>query len=175
MKADGLDEVRTEPVMVPRWVRGHEAAEIVDPPRHPLDILGLAARSPRRRAVLKPTCCRSTVFDDLRAKQAEARGRIVLFDVAYTNYQETVTYRTAGARAAAGYGARCGARQVHRSHRPSHDAHRQCGVHGRSEADTGGGDFRRGCQSHRSADGGRQKVRVRMVTSGVTHPDVLIR
>ena len=28
MKADGLENVRTEPVMVPRWVRGHERAEL---------------------------------------------------------------------------------------------------------------------------------------------------
>src|SRR5688572_8175262 len=27
MKADGLENVHTEPVMVPRWIRGHESAE----------------------------------------------------------------------------------------------------------------------------------------------------
>src|SRR5262245_31412963 len=41
MKADGLENVRTEPVMVPRWTRGREQAEIVDPPHHDLAILGL--------------------------------------------------------------------------------------------------------------------------------------
>src|SRR5688572_831070 len=41
MKRDGLENVRTEPVMVPRWVRGRESAEIVAPPRHELAILGL--------------------------------------------------------------------------------------------------------------------------------------
>jgi carboxypeptidase Q len=46
-----------------------------------------------------------TSFDDLRARQADARGRIVLFDVAYTNYSDTVAFRTGGARAAALYGA----------------------------------------------------------------------
>ena len=40
MKADGLENVRTERVMVPHWVRGREAAEIVDPPRHQIPILG---------------------------------------------------------------------------------------------------------------------------------------
>src|SRR5262245_6085350 len=29
LKADGLDNVRTERVMVPRWVRGRESAEII--------------------------------------------------------------------------------------------------------------------------------------------------
>src|SRR5262245_1815964 len=41
MKKDGLENVAVEPVMVPKWVRGRESAEIVDPPRHALSILGL--------------------------------------------------------------------------------------------------------------------------------------
>jgi carboxypeptidase Q len=41
MKADGLENVHTEPVMVPRWTRGPESAEIVDPPLHPIAMLGL--------------------------------------------------------------------------------------------------------------------------------------
>src|SRR5215471_17481226 len=41
MKKDGLDNVHTERVMVPHWVRGRESAEIVDPPRHSITILGL--------------------------------------------------------------------------------------------------------------------------------------
>src|SRR5215216_6331002 len=41
MKADGLENVRAERVMVPRWIRGRESAEIVDPSRHQLAILGL--------------------------------------------------------------------------------------------------------------------------------------
>src|SRR5688572_25224835 len=40
MKADGFENVRKEPVMVPRWVRGRESAEIVDPPRSPVAMLG---------------------------------------------------------------------------------------------------------------------------------------
>ena len=33
MKRDGLEDVHTERVMVPRWVRGLESAEIVEPAR----------------------------------------------------------------------------------------------------------------------------------------------
>ena len=34
-----------------------------------------------------------TSFDDLKARAAEARGKIVLFDVPFTNYGATVQYR----------------------------------------------------------------------------------
>src|SRR5215213_8557702 len=39
MKKDGLENVHTEKVMVPKWTRGRESAEIIDPPRHALTIL----------------------------------------------------------------------------------------------------------------------------------------
>src|SRR5437588_4732851 len=34
MKRDGLDNVHTERVMVPKWIRGSESAMIVEPARH---------------------------------------------------------------------------------------------------------------------------------------------
>jgi carboxypeptidase Q len=44
-------------------------------------------------------------FEDLDAHASQARGRIVLFNVAYTNYGETVRFRSAGASRAARHGA----------------------------------------------------------------------
>src|SRR5262245_4368765 len=41
MTRDGLENVHTERVMVPKWVRGNESAEIVEPARHPMAMLGL--------------------------------------------------------------------------------------------------------------------------------------
>src|SRR5882672_6048854 len=41
MKRDGLENVHTERVMVPKWVRGSESAEMVEPARHPMVMLGL--------------------------------------------------------------------------------------------------------------------------------------
>jgi carboxypeptidase Q len=105
MKADGLENVRTEPVIVPRWTRGHESAEVVDPPGSPLTILGLGGTAATPPGGIEAEVLPVTGFDDLRARQAEARGRIVLFDVPYTTYSETVSYRTGGARTAALYGA----------------------------------------------------------------------
>src|SRR5712671_951285 len=39
MRADGLENVRGEPVMVPHWVRGEESAELLTPRRTPMAIL----------------------------------------------------------------------------------------------------------------------------------------
>jgi carboxypeptidase Q len=46
-----------------------------------------------------------TSFDELRSRAADARGKIVLFDVPFTTYRETVRYRVEGASAAARVGA----------------------------------------------------------------------
>lgn len=105
MKADGLENVRTEHVMVPKWVRGRERAEIVDPPRHEVAMLGLGGTVATPPGGIEADVLPVTSFDDLRAKANEARGRIVLFNVPYSTYAETVTYRTGGARMAAQYGA----------------------------------------------------------------------
>jgi carboxypeptidase Q len=105
MKADGLENVHTEPVMVPRWVRGREHAEIVEPPHHDLAVLGLGGTVATPTGGLEAELLVVSSFDDLRSRAADARGKIVLFDVAYGGYAETVTYRNGGARAAAQAGA----------------------------------------------------------------------
>jgi carboxypeptidase Q len=105
MKADGLDNVRTERVMVPHWVRGAESAEIVDPPRHPIVMLGLGGTVATPPGGLEADVLPVSSFDDLRNKRVHVAGRIVLFDVPYTTYAETMSYRTGGARLAAEYGA----------------------------------------------------------------------
>src|SRR5207248_5016362 len=44
-------------------------------------------------------------FEELEAQAADLRGKIVLLNVAYTNYSETSRYRRAGASRAARHGA----------------------------------------------------------------------
>ena len=105
MKADGLDSVHTERVMVPRWVRGRESAEIIDPTRSTVTVVGLGGSVGTSPAGLEAEVLVVTSFDDLRGKAVDARGRIVLFNVPFSGYSETVTYRTDGARAAAQHGA----------------------------------------------------------------------
>src|SRR5689334_16425097 len=43
MKADGLENVHKEPVMVPKWVRGAESLDLVTPVRQRLVMLGLGS------------------------------------------------------------------------------------------------------------------------------------
>ena len=105
MRADGLENVRAERVMVPKWIRGHESAEIVDPAHHRLEILGLGGTVATPPEGIEGDVLAVSSFDDLRAKAGMARGRIVFFNVPYVGYSETVTYRTGGARAAAQHGA----------------------------------------------------------------------
>jgi carboxypeptidase Q len=56
MKKDGLDNVRTEPVMVPHWVRGVERGEILGTPPQKLDVLGLGGTVPTPAGGLEGGC-----------------------------------------------------------------------------------------------------------------------
>jgi carboxypeptidase Q len=105
MKKDGLQNVRGEPVMVPRWVRGTESAELVQPRRQALPMLGLGGSIATPPAGITGEVLVVNSFDDLKAKAAQARGKIVLFDVPFTAYGQTVVYRTNGAVEAARVGA----------------------------------------------------------------------
>jgi carboxypeptidase Q len=105
MRADGLENVRGEPVMVPHWVRGAESAELLTPRRKRMVMLGLGGSIGTPTAGITAPVLVVTSFDDLTGRAAEARGKIVLFDVPFTEYGQTVRYRSTGASAAARVGA----------------------------------------------------------------------
>jgi carboxypeptidase Q len=105
MKRDGLDSVRGEPVMVPHWVRGSESIELVEPRAAKLAMLGLGGSIGTPAEGITAEVLVVSSFDELTRRAAEARGRIVLFDVPFTNYGQTVQYRVNGAIAAARAGA----------------------------------------------------------------------
>ncbi len=105
MKADGLENVRAEPVMVPHWVRGRESAEIVTPVPSPLVMLGLGNSVGTPPEGVQAGVIAVKNFGELEARAAEVKGRIVLFNVPFTNYGETVQYRSNGASRAAKLGA----------------------------------------------------------------------
>jgi carboxypeptidase Q len=105
MKRDGLENVHTEKVMVPHWVRGSESAEIVEPARHQMVMLGLGNSIGTRPEGLQADVLTVHSFNELEAAGPQAKGKIVFFNVPYTAYEETVTYRSDGPSRAARLGA----------------------------------------------------------------------
>ena len=105
MKADGLQNVRGERTMVPVWVRGEESAQLVKPRVQNLPMLGLGGSIATPPGGITADVLVVGSFSDLTAKAAQASGKIVLFDVPFSNYGETVQYRARGAVAAAKAGA----------------------------------------------------------------------
>ncbi|UCH63724.1 MAG: M20/M25/M40 family metallo-hydrolase [Fidelibacterota bacterium] len=105
MIADSLENVRGEEVMIPRWVRGEESAELLVPREMALSFIGLGGSvgTPRRGITAEALVVSS--FSDLEARAYQARGRIVVYNVPFTTYGETGTYRWDGASAAAKVGA----------------------------------------------------------------------
>ena len=105
MKKDGLENVHTEPVKVPHWVRGQESAEVISPRARPLVMLGLGNSIGTPPAGIEADLLIVRGFDELEAAGSRVKGRIVLFNVPFTNYGETVPYRGSGPSRAAALGA----------------------------------------------------------------------
>tara|TARA_Y100000994_G_scaffold215741_1_gene192218 strand:- start:316 stop:1782 length:1467 start_codon:yes stop_codon:yes gene_type:complete len=104
MKKDGLDNVHGEEVMVPKWVRGKESATMTAPWEKDLVILGLGGSVGTGPKGLKGEVFVVNSFDDLKSRASEAKGKIILYNVPFTTYGETVQYRYRGASEAAKVG-----------------------------------------------------------------------
>ena len=110
MRKAGLQNVTVQPAMVPHWVRGHEAAEIVTPglngaPRrlHMLG-LGMSVGTPGQ-GITAPVVFVHT-FDELDAlPPGSIRGKIVVYNPGWHGYGVGSLYRTTGASRAAAKGA----------------------------------------------------------------------
>ena len=105
MKKDGFKNVRGEAVRVPRWVRGRESVEMIAPRYRKLPMLGLGGSIGTPKEGITAEVLVVSGFDDLKKRAAEAKGKIVLFNVPFTEYRETVIVRTQGAIHAARAGA----------------------------------------------------------------------
>ncbi len=117
LQHDGHEAVAAEPVKVPVWVRGAEQAAIVEPmaagQEVPLALLGLGGSDPTPAEGITAEVLRVSGEDELMARAAEAKGRIVLFDNPMPDWTEAhgsgyghcVKYRVHGARLAARHGA----------------------------------------------------------------------
>jgi hypothetical protein len=115
-------KVTLQPVKVPHWVRGAETGEVVDYQGRPagvtqkvvLTALGGSGATPAGGITAEVIVVRT--FEELKARAAEVKGRIVLFDVPFDQnmadrglagnaYGQAVAFRGAGPRMAAEMGA----------------------------------------------------------------------
>ncbi len=106
MKQDGLENVKGQRVKVPTWVRGHESAMLIKPFKRNLSMLGLGGSIATPKKGITSEVIVVNTFDELKIKEKEVRGKIVLFNVPFTTYGETVSYRFHGASKAASFGAK---------------------------------------------------------------------
>lgn len=113
MLADGLQNVRQEPVQVPHWVRGPEDARLLLPSRRRLAITALGLSVGTSADGLEADVVVVSSFENLEAlTDREVEGKIVLFNYpmrrtsrSMAGYSEAVAYRSGGPSAAARKGA----------------------------------------------------------------------
>lgn len=104
MKKDGLDNVHGEEVLVPKWIRGKESAQMTAPWKKDLAILGLGGSVGTGAKGISGEVFVVDSFDDLKARASEAKGKIILYNAPFKSYGETVQYRYRGASEAAKVG-----------------------------------------------------------------------
>jgi len=114
MQAIGLQNVRAELVMVPKWVRGpKEQGHVLSPRELELRVCALGNSEPTPAGGITAEVVEVKSFEELKAMGERARGRIVFFDRAmpramrrtFQAYGEAVPQRTSGASEAAAVGA----------------------------------------------------------------------
>jgi carboxypeptidase Q len=113
LKADGHENVRTQPVDVVRWVRGEESLEMIEPRRMRLSMLGLGGSVATPPEGITAPVISVSGQDELNELREKVRGKIVLFDVPMSStspergsgYGTAARYRGYGARWASEFGA----------------------------------------------------------------------
>ena len=105
MKKDGLVHVQGERVKVPAWIRGKESITLLKPFKKDLTMLGLGGSIATPKAGIVAEVMVVDDFKELEARSKKVKGKIILFNVPFETYGQTVNYRYAGASAAAKHGA----------------------------------------------------------------------
>ncbi|HEX6981524.1 MAG TPA: M28 family metallopeptidase [Balneolaceae bacterium] len=105
MKKQPFDTVFTQKVMVPHWVRGEESATLIAPRKKNLPMLGLGGSIGTPEGGIKAEVLVVGSFDELHEKADQAKGKIIVYNVPFTTYGETVQYRYRGGIEAAKVGA----------------------------------------------------------------------
>ena len=109
---DGFDNVHTEKVMVPHWVRNSESAEIVGNVVQPLVIAGLGGSVGTGPEGVEADAIVVHDYNELEAQASHVKGKIVVYNVVFqqsddplSEYRKGTRYRGQGASRAAKYGA----------------------------------------------------------------------
>ncbi len=109
---DGQENVHTEPVAVPHWVRGKETARVVSPTVHPVVITALGGSISTPEGGITAEVVAVDNYDELKLLGEEVRGKIVLYTRPIVRnggreagYGSAATYRVTGATEAAKLGA----------------------------------------------------------------------
>lgn len=96
----------TEPLVVPKWVRGYESAKLLFPRSKDIAILGLGFTGPTPPEGITADAVVVRSFDELnRLGEAKLSGKIVVYNEPWTGYAQGANYRVNGAKKAAEYGA----------------------------------------------------------------------
>lgn len=105
LKKNQLENVHTEPALVPKWVRGRESCWLVSPRLEKLSILGLGSSigTPAKGITAHAVVVES--FEELKKLGKVVEGKIVVFNEPFISYEKTVKYRGYGAIEAAKLGA----------------------------------------------------------------------
>jgi carboxypeptidase Q len=113
LSRDGHENVRTEAVTAPKWVRGAESLEMLEPRPMPLAMLGLggSVSTPPEGITAEVVAVRD--LEHLTSLGEQVRGKIVLFDYPMSRqdeargggYGSAAQYRVYGARWASQHGA----------------------------------------------------------------------
>lgn len=106
MKDAGLTNVHTEKVMVPHWVRNRESARMLLPTPQELSMtsLGMSVATPIG-GITADVVVVGGMEELATLKDAEVKGRIVLFEAPFNGYGPGARVRFSGASAAARKGA----------------------------------------------------------------------
>ena len=143
MNRDGLENVHTERVMVPKWVRGNESAEIVEPARHAIVMLGLgdSVGTPADGVQAEVLVVRS--FEELDTQGRRARGASSSSTSRSRTTARPCGFAPPGRRAPRATAPSPSLVRAGRTGRAAHAAHRRAAVRRRRAEDPGGGGHRR--------------------------------
>ncbi|XP_060527229.1 carboxypeptidase Q-like [Cylas formicarius] len=107
MKQNNLENVHGEEVQVPHWERVSESAELLEPRRAKIPVLGLGSSVSTPSDGIEAEVVVVRTFDELLQQNFSqaVKGKIVVFNEEYSTYGNTVRYRSQGASQASKLGA----------------------------------------------------------------------